>query len=151
MQRSVAITENGRSGHVHYREPAGELSFYWEFGGGEVVAIVQAASLEEWHKAAPWAVERRAEILRFVAAEVLRQRAPTCHADIDERAGRIYLRQGAAATASAAGAGTGTGNAAAVSRGARGAPQGFSMERWRSLRTKAAVGVLAIAAVVGGV
>lgn len=89
--RSVDITENGRTGSVVYREPAGSLSFYWEFGGGDVVALVQV----EDHAAldAPWIAGRRADILHFVAHEVIRQKAPKCRAEINEAAGEILLRQ----------------------------------------------------------
>jgi hypothetical protein len=34
LDRSVTIRARGRCGSVNYREPAGSLSFYWEFGGG---------------------------------------------------------------------------------------------------------------------
>ena len=37
---SVGITEGGRDGYVVYRDPAGKLSFYWEFCGGDVIASV---------------------------------------------------------------------------------------------------------------
>jgi len=38
------------------------------------------------------AANRQHEILERVAREVVRQRAPTCKAEIDERAGYIYIR-----------------------------------------------------------
>lgn len=93
MEHSVTITESGRSGTVTYREPAGTLSGYWEFGGGNVLAIVQMGDSASWKKY-PWAVERRASILRAVADEVIRQRAPSARADIDEVTGDITLVQG---------------------------------------------------------
>lgn len=93
MERNVSITGSGRSGQVVYREAAGELSFYWEFGGGDVVASVQVGTETEWRTKHLWAAERRSEILRFLAAELVRQKAPSCRAEIDERRGWINLRQ----------------------------------------------------------
>lgn len=90
--RSVTITEQGRSGTVVYREGQGSLSFHWEFGGGDVVAIVQAGDDLAW-RAHPWAVARRAEILRFTADEVVRQKLPNCRAEIDAGSGDILFRQ----------------------------------------------------------
>ncbi len=92
MERNVIITENGRSGSIVYREPAGSLSFYWEFGG-DVVAIIQVNDRAAWSPTATWFSGRQAEILRFVADEVIRQKAPTCRAEINTDKGEILLRQ----------------------------------------------------------
>ena len=89
--RRVDITQNGPTGSVVYREPAGSLSFYWEFGGGDVVAIVQVDDRTALNTS--WIADRRADILRFVADEVIRQKAPKCRAEINETAGEILLRQ----------------------------------------------------------
>jgi hypothetical protein len=92
MTGIVTITERGREGHITYREGLREVSGYHEFGGGDVVAIVSMGSVDEWRARHGWAVDRRAEILRHVAAEVIRQRAPSCSAQIDEARGDILLR-----------------------------------------------------------
>lgn len=94
-KHNVVITEDGRAGQVRYREPEGELAFHWEFGGRDVVAIVQAGREDEWRTRHPWAADRRTQILRFVADEVVRQKLPKCRAEIDEGTGDILLRQAA--------------------------------------------------------
>ncbi len=86
----VEITENGRSGSVRYREGADALSFYWEFGGGDVVAIIQVNDAA-WRGQPAWLTGRQAEVLRFVAGEVIRQKAPGCRAEINEAKGEILL------------------------------------------------------------
>ncbi len=91
--RHVDITENGRSGSVVYREPAGSLAFYWEFGGGDVVVIIQVSDDSAWKSAPTWLAGRKAEVLRFVADETIRQKAPSCRAEINEVTGEILLRQ----------------------------------------------------------
>ncbi|MBK8340865.1 MAG: hypothetical protein IPK99_13105 [Flavobacteriales bacterium] len=90
--RNVVITENGRSGSVTYREPAGSLAFYWEFGGGDVVTIIQVHDAA-WKAQPAWLIGRQAEILRFVADEVIRRKAPGCRAEINQATGEILLRQ----------------------------------------------------------
>ncbi len=47
-QWSVKVVENGRSGSIEYRESAGSISFYWEFGGGDTVAIIWVDDLASW-------------------------------------------------------------------------------------------------------
>lgn len=91
---SLIIEEQGRSGTVNYREAAGSIPMSWEFGGADVVAIIYFENESTWRQRYPWAVERRVEILRRVADEVIRQRAPGCRAEIDLRSGWINIHQG---------------------------------------------------------
>lgn len=93
MTARVTITENGRDGHVMYSEGSRGIDGYWEFGGGDVVTIVSMGTREEWERSHGWALAQRARILRFVADEVVRQRAPSCTARIDEERGDILLYQ----------------------------------------------------------
>ncbi|MEO7412185.1 MAG: hypothetical protein ABIZ81_02415 [Opitutaceae bacterium] len=89
----VVIDEKGRCGSISYNEPAGSVGFSWEFGGGDTVAIISFEDEATWRTRYPWAVGRRAEILRRVADEVIRQKSPGSFAEIDEQAGWINLRQ----------------------------------------------------------
>ena len=95
-QWTVEVVENGRSGSIEYRESAGSISFYWEFGGGDTVAIVWVGDLASWSTRYPWAIDHRRAILERVAHEVVRQKVPSCRADIDEKGGYIYVREPAA-------------------------------------------------------
>jgi len=61
----LQIVEHGRDGQVIYRDSAGELSFYWEFGGNNVLALINVGTAAEWSRRSPWAVARRGEILRL--------------------------------------------------------------------------------------
>jgi len=96
MAGIVTITQQGREGHVTYREGLRTIVGYQEFGGADVVAIVSMGSAIDWRARQPWAVDRRAEILRCVAAEVIRQMAPPCSAEIDDASGAIVLRSAGA-------------------------------------------------------
>ena len=89
----IAIHENGRAGNVTYTDDSGELTFHWEFGGADTIVIVQAGTAEAWRAKHPRAYSRRTDILRLVAAEMRRQKAPDAHVEIDERTGDILLRQ----------------------------------------------------------
>jgi len=129
--RSVSITQEGRSGSVQYREPGGRLDFFWEFGGGDTVAIVAVGTDEEWRVRHPWAAPRRAEILAFVGAEVVRQKAPSCRAELDEAQGALHLRA----------ASSGALRATPVAREAVSGALG----RRQAARTRAALGALGIA------
>lgn len=88
--RRVSIEDQGRCGKVTYEEGSHRLAGYWEFSGGEAVACVRFGSAEEW-ALHPWALGRRAEILRCIADEVVRQKAPGCRAEIDPTSGDILV------------------------------------------------------------
>ncbi|MGB7566190.1 MAG: hypothetical protein WBM08_15730 [Prochlorococcaceae cyanobacterium] len=89
----VEIRESGRSGSVDYHEGTDSLSFHWEFGGGDTVASIWIGESSEWNARLPWAAGRREAILARIAEEVVRQRAPTCSALIEEPPGFISIRQ----------------------------------------------------------
>ena len=91
MRPSVSITEDGRSGQVIYSEGLRSITGYWEFGGHDVVTIVSMGARADWERAHAWAMERRTEILGFVADEVVRQRAPSCRAEVDAGRGDILI------------------------------------------------------------
>lgn len=96
--RHVSIEDQGRCGTVIYHEAGKRLACYWEFGGGDAVAFVQCGSAADWARH-PWALDRRVEILQFIADEVVRQKAPDCRAEIDQATGNILLRQAGPARA----------------------------------------------------
>ncbi|MEK7781914.1 MAG: hypothetical protein AAB370_10490 [Verrucomicrobiota bacterium] len=89
---SVVVHEEGRCGKVVYREPSGSLSFYWEFGGSDMVAAIRVGDAATWQQQHAWAAGRRAEILLRVASEVIRQKVPGCRAEIDDRQGWINIQ-----------------------------------------------------------
>jgi hypothetical protein len=76
----------GRDGYISYYEGRHTTSFYWEFGGGDVVAIIHTGLPPQWST-------QQREMMERVIHEVIRQRAPTCKADIDETGGYIYFRE----------------------------------------------------------
>ena len=89
---SVDIRQDGRNGTILYRESSGCLSCYWEFGGDDGVAIIDVGDEATWIREHAWAAPRRVEILGRIADQVIRQKAPGCGAEIDDRKGCIRLR-----------------------------------------------------------
>jgi hypothetical protein len=83
---NIDIVEDGRSGTLTYRDAGGSQSFYWEFGGADVVAIITA------YKDPTSSEARRNAILQRVANEAIRRKAPVARAEIDYAVGRIVLR-----------------------------------------------------------
>ncbi|MBP7950565.1 MAG: hypothetical protein KA004_13010 [Verrucomicrobiales bacterium] len=92
---TVEIEGKGRCGSVHYRESVGQLTFYWELGGGDFVAVINVGDEAAWRARHPWAAARRAEIMRRVAGAAVRQMSPGGRAEMDDKMGWINLRAAA--------------------------------------------------------
>jgi hypothetical protein len=89
---SVEVITHGRHGNIVYYENSFQASFYWEFGGRDVIAIIHGGPASGWNEKYPWAADRRDEVLERVIEEVIGQKARTCIASIDEESGEILLR-----------------------------------------------------------
>ena len=90
---TVEIVTKGRDGNVIYHEGSQSTSFYWEFGGGDVIVIINIGSLPKDTQDLTWPANRRKEILERVMSEVIRQKAPNCIANIDEDKREIQIRK----------------------------------------------------------
>ena len=74
----INILQKGPSGTVQYIEgwlKKNVCEFYFEFGGGDTVAIITVPAEDQWAAKYPWASGRRKEILTFVAEELRRTQA----------------------------------------------------------------------------
>lgn len=96
---SVSVEERGREGVVRYRDSEVGLSFPFEFGGGEALALISVGTAEEWAQRHPRIAARRTEILERIGVELLRQRAPACRAVMDEGRGCLQILGSAPAAA----------------------------------------------------
>ncbi len=75
----INIVQKGPSGTVQYIEGLFKKNvseFYFEFGGGSVVATIWFPTEDKWDAKYPWASGRHKEIVTFVANECRRTQAP---------------------------------------------------------------------------
>lgn len=82
---SVEITETGPGGAILYQEDRFAVRFSWEFASASALVLVFGPPARGWEGA------RQAEIYDFVAAEIVRQRAPGRAYEIDLEAGIITI------------------------------------------------------------
>ena len=69
---SLQYLQEGRSGKVIYRDAHGDIGFYYEFGGGECVAVINIPTVENWTAETGRSTTERDKILRFVAERTTR-------------------------------------------------------------------------------
>ncbi len=71
--QKVSFSNDGRSGHVFYESPAGKFSMYYEFGGGDVVAVIYVPGAEQWVAKTGIPLEKREAVLNYIGNETVAQ------------------------------------------------------------------------------
>ncbi|MCB0631016.1 MAG: hypothetical protein R2824_15010 [Saprospiraceae bacterium] len=62
----VSFSTEGRGGNVFYRGEEGSFSMYWEFGGGNVIAIIDVPSAKQWEVRTQIPLDKRMDILNYI-------------------------------------------------------------------------------------
>lgn len=69
---SIQYINQGRGGTVVYSDEQSSIRFYFEFGGGECVAIIFIPTEKEWEQSTGRSVKDRSAIIQWVAEQALR-------------------------------------------------------------------------------
>lgn len=67
----VSFSNEGRGGQVFYRGKAGAFAMYWEFGGGDTIAIIDIPSEQHWETQTKIPLEKRMDILHFIGKKTV--------------------------------------------------------------------------------
>ena len=68
----VSYSNDGRSGRVIFSRGLRSFDMYYEFGGGDTVALIDIPTAEEWTAKTWFALEMRQPVLEFIAQSVVR-------------------------------------------------------------------------------
>ena len=71
-EAKIKYSNDGRSGHVHYKSSAANFEMYYEFSGGDCVASIAVPSEKDWEKTTGLSLERRDEVLNFIGHQVVK-------------------------------------------------------------------------------
>lgn len=67
--RKLEYSSQGREGYVVYKDEISTLKFYYEFGGGNYVAIISVPNADKWEAQTKRPLSERETILKFVAEQ----------------------------------------------------------------------------------
>jgi len=73
---NVSYENQGRSGYVIFYRNDMTARFYFEFGGGDTVAIISIPATDKWEAATKMPLTDRMPVLEFIANRVVRDQAP---------------------------------------------------------------------------
>ncbi len=72
----VTFKNTGRSGLATYRGEASSFDLYYEFGGNDMVIVIDVPSLGEWLAKTGLPPEQREQVLHEIGAEAVKAQAP---------------------------------------------------------------------------
>lgn len=84
FSRRLEYLEQGRAGVITYCEGGLRINFDWEFGGGNCVVIIFVPKPAHWEAQTNTPLDRRQEILEFVAERAIRDKASSCYSRISD-------------------------------------------------------------------
>lgn len=91
----VVVHRKGRNGQVVVTQGADRFSFYWEFGGGDCLAMIEVPDAQSWRALEPHCHYARHEFLRGLAAEVARRECPGARIEIGDNTVYFYTASSA--------------------------------------------------------
>ncbi len=84
LSGQVHVESHGRSGDIVITLADGDVCFWWEFGGGNCIAMVQVPDSQQWQKQHPLKDYPRDEFLEALAAEISALQCPGATHTISE-------------------------------------------------------------------
>lgn len=67
----LRYSSEGRSGNVYFESEEGTFSMWWEFGGGDAVAIINIPAEQYWEAQTGIPVDKRDQVLAYIGAQVV--------------------------------------------------------------------------------
>lgn len=92
FSRRVEYEGNLRAGTVIYIDIDTRIEFYNEMGGGNCMVYISVPSEQQWEEQTKTPLDRRKDILEYVAAAVQAQQASNCNFEIKEDTISFYYK-----------------------------------------------------------
>jgi hypothetical protein len=83
IKRRVEYVSQGRCGKVIYVKDSHKITFYMERGGGNCIFYLDISSESQWKKNTGFSLERRDDIIHFIAERIQNDQASVGHYKID--------------------------------------------------------------------
>ena len=90
MKQKLEYINQGRGGYVVYKDGQSDIKLFFEYGGGNCVAIIYVPSIEDWTKKTSRPIADRKEILTFVAEQSIKDQAPNSIYELSDTCIEIF-------------------------------------------------------------
>jgi hypothetical protein len=71
----IRYTSEGRSGSLYFESDETTFDLWWEFGGGDALAIINIPTERTWVALTKLPLDKRDAILDYIAAQVINDQA----------------------------------------------------------------------------
>lgn len=71
----LLYSTGGRGGTVFFESDEAKFDLWWEFGGGDALALIDIPSEQQWVARTKLPLEKRAAVLDFIAQQVIHDQA----------------------------------------------------------------------------
>lgn len=92
MEQKLEYINQGRGGYVVYKDSHSEIILFFEYGGGNCVAIIYVPTTENWTNKTNRPIADRQTILTFVAEQAIKDQAPNSYYELSDTCIEIFRK-----------------------------------------------------------
>ena len=93
MEQKLDYISEKRSGYIVYKDRKGEIILFFEYGGGNCIAIIYVPTIKEWLVKTSRPIIDRNSILTFVAEQTIKDQAPNSYYKLEDACIEIVALQ----------------------------------------------------------
>ena len=90
MEKKLEYINKGRGGYVVYKDGQGDIKLFFEYGGGNCVAIIYVPTIDEWTIKTNRPLVDRNAILTFVAEQTIKDKAAKSYYELSDTCIEIF-------------------------------------------------------------
>lgn len=68
---AIQIEDEGRGGTIYFKNDYSSFNLWWEFAGGDAIAIIEAPTAERWELQTRLRLAQREELLTYIGEQVV--------------------------------------------------------------------------------
>ena len=93
MEQKLEYINQGRGGYVVYKDGQSLIKLFFEYGGGNCVAIIYVPTIDEWTTKTNLPIADRQTILTFVAEQAIKDQAPKSYYELPDTCIEILTKE----------------------------------------------------------
>lgn len=93
MEQKLEYINEGRGGYVVYKDGRADIKLFFEYGGGNCIAIIYVPTSSEWTNKTNRPITKRNSILTFVAEQAIKDQAPKSYYELSDTCIEIFTKE----------------------------------------------------------
>ena len=93
MEKKLEYIHEGRGGYVVYKDGQDDIKLFFEYGGGNCVAIIYVPTIDEWTIKTNRPLVDRNAILTFVAEQTIKDKAAKSYYELSDTCIEIFTSE----------------------------------------------------------